>query len=412
MQRLLLSSLLVLALALPAVAEDKPARPAPPVVLADVTEQMVRHGRSFVGTVEPERRGHVDGQIAGYVEELLVEAGDRVKAEAVIARLRTTTLDIRITAAKAEQTLREKELLELKNGTRRQELAQAVARIREAEADVDTARWKLEATRKLRRDELISEEELREAQKALAAAEARSAARKAFVDLLEAGPRVERIAQAEAKVAIQAAVVARLEDEKARHVVVAPYAGFVVEKYTEVGTWLGEGDPVIDLVALENVDVVVPMLEDDLLHLRRGMGVAVHIDALAEKVVEGTIHRIVPAADARTRTAPVKIRLKNTIEGNRVRIKPGMFARVTLPVGEEKKALVVPKDAIVLGRGQPIVYVFDEEGASVRPVPVTLGVAIDDGVEATGDLKAGMKVVIRGNERLRPGMRVRPVATR
>lgn len=415
MRRLLVFPLVFVSLvAVPRVAraEDPPGRPAPPVVLAEVVEQTVRYGRSFVGSVEPEKSGQVDGQIAGYVEDLLVEAGDRVKKDDIIARLRTTTLDIRIDAANAELTLRSKELLELQNGTREQELAQAVAGLREADADVESARWKLDAVRKLRRDEMISEEELRDAQKALAAAEARSAARQAVVDLLKAGPRAERIAQAEARVAIQQAMVARLEDEKDRHTVKAPYAGFVVKKHTEVGTWIAEGDAVVDLVALAHVDVVVPMLEDDLLHLRRGMPVNVRIDALPEKHVEGTIHRIVPAADARTRTAPVKIRVKNVIEDDRVRIKPGMFARVTLPVGEETKVLLVPKDAIVLGREQPLVYVFDKESASVRPVPVTLGVAVDAGIQVEGELEPGMQVVIRGNERLRPGMRVRPVAAR
>lgn len=407
---LLLAVLLLLPT--PARAEDPPKRPAMPVVLADVVQKDVRRGRSFVGTVEPERRGEVDGQIAGYVETLLVEPGDRVTKDQELAKLRTTTLDIRLTAANAQVTLREKELLELKNGTRAEEIAQALARIQEAEADVETARWKLEATKKLRKDDMISEEELREAQKALSAAEARTDARKALMKLLRAGPRAERIAQAEARLAIQKAIVAQLEDEKARHTIKAPYAGYVVEKHLEPGVWLSEGEPVVSLVAVDVVDVVVPMLEDDLLHVKRGMEITVEIDALPERFVKGKVHRIVPVADARSRTAPVKIRLKNTIEDDRARIKPGMFARISLPVGEQAAAIVVPKDAIVLGGKTPIVFAFDDEAQSVRPVPVELGVAVDDGVVVTGALKPGMKVVIRGNERLRPGMRVRPVAAR
>lgn len=400
----------ILCLCGPVRAEDKPARPAVPVVLADVVAKEVRRGRSFVGSVEPERRGHVGSQIAGYVDKLLVEAGDPVEAGATIASLCTKTIDIRIAAAGAELTLRQKELLELKNGSRREEIAEAVARIDEAEAEVETARWKLEALQKLRKDELISEEELREAQKALAAAKARTEARRSLLKLLREGPRAERIAQAEARVAIQQAVIATLEDEKARHEIKAPYAGFVVTKNTELGTWIALGDPVVEVVGLQLVDVVIPMLEDDLIHVRRGMKVNVQIDALPEKFVDGVIHRIVPAADARSRTAPVKIRITNTIEDGRARIKPGMFARVTLPVGEAAQALVVPKDAIVLGRKTPIVYVFNEEDQGVRPVPVELGAAIDDGIVVEGELEGGMKVVIRGNERLRPGMRVRPVA--
>ncbi|MDF1701627.1 MAG: efflux RND transporter periplasmic adaptor subunit [Planctomycetota bacterium] len=401
--------LFLLASASPLHAED---RPASPVVLAPVIEKDVRRGRSFVGSIEPERRGPVDVQAAGYIEELLVEEGDAVEQGAVLARLRTTTLEIRIRAAQAELTMLEQALLELKNGTRREEMAQAVARVAEARAEIETAQWNLEAVRKLRKDELISEEELREALRAVAAARARSQALDALVALLRAGPRVEKIAQADARVAVQAAEVARLQDEKERHTVKAPYAGFVVRKVAEAGAWLIQGDPVVEVVALGHVDVVVPMLESDLLHLRRGMPVHVTIDALPEKHVQGTIHRIVPVADARSRTAPVKVRIKNTVTGNRARIKPGMFARVTLPVGETRKSKLVPKDAIVLGGRSPMVYVFDAESKTVKPVPVQLGVALDDGIEVEGELAVGAQVVIRGNERLRPGAAVRPVPAR
>ena len=73
----------------------------------------------------------------------------------------------------------------------------------------------------------------------------------------------------------------------------------------------------------------------------------------------------------------------------------------------ERQALVVPKDAIVLGQREPFVYVVDPESSTVRPVNVRLGVAVGDDIEVQGPLAAGMNVVIRGNERLRPGMPVR-----
>ena len=403
---LLLTAGLGLLGTVPAAADD---RPAPPVVLGEIVQAELKQGRSFVGSVEAERTVVVDVQTNGYVKEMLVEAGDPVAAGAPLARLDTDTREIRRRAAMAQLDLRREELTELQNGTRPEEIEASAARLQEAQADVENALWKLEAVTRLRAEGKVSEEELREARRAHSVAAARHRALSAAHALLEKGPRLERIAQAQAALDTQQAEVDRLDDEKARCEVTAPFAGFVVRKMTEVGAWLDTGGPVAEIVALGHVDVVVPVLEDHLAFLREGMPVHVEIDALADPHLEGVIHRIVPVADARSRTAPVKIRITNTIEGKVVRIKPGMFARVNLPVGELRQALVAPKDAIVLGGRSPIVMVYDPATSTVNPVPVQLGVAVAEGIEIQAQLAPGTKVVIRGNERVFPGMKVRPV---
>ena len=85
-----------------------------------------------------------------------------------------------------------------------------------------------------------------------------------------------------------------------------------------------------------------------------------------------------------------------------------MLARVTLPVGAPASALMVPKDAIVLGGPSPIVFavVPAKDKATphtVRLVPVQLGVVDDNLIQVKGDLKPDEQVVHQGNERLRPG---------
>jgi hypothetical protein len=84
-------------------------------------------------------------------------------------------------------------------------------------------------------------------------------------------------------------------------------------------------------------------------------------------------------------------------------------------VGRAGEATVVPKDALVLGGGVPMVYAVDvspgdgPEGINVgrvRPVEVSLGATVAGNVEARGGIEPGQLVVVRGNERLRPGMTV------
>jgi hypothetical protein len=92
-------------------------------------------------------------------------------------------------------------------------------------------------------------------------------------------------------------------------------------------------------------------------------------------------------------------------------IKAGMFARVSLPVGGRREALLAPKDALVLGGPTPAVYVVvpspqDPEQSIVRLTPVQVGAASGNSIEVRGELSAGDRVVIEGNERLQPGQPV------
>jgi Cu(I)/Ag(I) efflux system membrane fusion protein/cobalt-zinc-cadmium efflux system membrane fusion protein len=168
---------------------------------------------------------------------------------------------------------------------------------------------------------------------------------------------------------------------------------------------------VAEIVALDEVDVVVDVVEDFVGRLREGMPARVTIEAVPDRIFSGTIHRIVPSADRRGRTFPVKIRLPNPREGDAIVLKSGMFASATLAVDEPRPGLLVPKDAIVLGGMVPVmVWVVDAESSTAKMIPVQLGIAVDDKVQVLGPLQPGMQVITVGNERIMfPGQPVRVI---
>jgi multidrug efflux pump subunit AcrA (membrane-fusion protein) len=135
----------------------------------------------------------------------------------------------------------------------------------------------------------------------------------------------------------------------------------------------------------------------------------------------GDVVAIVPQADYQSRTFPVRVRVENRMSPhtNAMMLKPGMFARVELPVLTVSGALMIPKDALVLDRTPPTVWVVtspDEArngiGSSVRPVSVEIDeeVAVGNWVQVVGPvgtdgslpLKAGELVITEGNERVNP----------
>lgn len=399
-----------LALLAPATAAAQ--APVMPVSVAMPVQREVRAGRTVVGTVLPRRSSLIGGTAEERVVEFPVNEGDRVERGQVLARLDTGTLEIQLAAARAELELRKEELAELENGSRPEEIEQAKARALGAEAMMNYARSVLERTRRLVQEASAAEDEIK---KAIADAEqAEQAYREAQAAeaLVVAGPRKERIAQARARVHIQEQEIARLQDDIRKHTIIAPFDGYIIAEHTEVGEWLALGGPVVEIAELDEVEVEVMVLEDAIGFLRVGQQARVEIGALPGQAFVGDIVKIIAQADTRSRSFPVKVRLANKrVDESDVLLKGGMFARVTLPAGSSAKAVLVPKDALVLGGPEPVVYVVDPDPSDpsqgkARAVPVELGIAAEARIEVKGDLRADQPVVVLGNERLRPGQDV------
>jgi multidrug efflux pump subunit AcrA (membrane-fusion protein) len=396
---------------LPAAVRAQTAPPAP-VKVAEVVRRDVQSEKTFSGTVMPARRSTVGTAVDGRVEEFLVNEGDAVKKGQPLVRLETTTVDLEVAVAGATLQLRQHELTEMKNGTRPEEKAQAKARAAAAEAIAQYARRRMLRLEDLARKGSTTADEYEQATSTALEAEKLFDAAKRAWELADAGPRPEQIAQAAARLEMARHDLARLKDIRSKYTIVAPFDGYISAENTEVGAWINKGGPVVEVVELAEVEVAIMVLEDHVVHLREGMAAKVMIGALTGQNFTGPIAHIVPLADTRSRSFPVKVRLKNTETNGNPTLKAGMFAQVVLPAGQTKDALVVPRDAIVLGQAKPLVYVVDRDGPSastgkVRPVTVTTGLDTQGFVEVRGELKAGDLVVVEGNERRRPQEEVR-----
>ena len=109
--------------------------------------------------------------------------------------------------------------------------------------------------------------------------------------------------------------------------------------------------------------------------------------------------------DVSTRTRPVRFTAKlDDLQASHIAV--GSTVTLQLPISAPRKVVTAPKDALLQGRGGWIVYVVKEDKAV--PQPVKLGQAVQDRIEIKSGLAPGQLVVIRGNERLRPGQPVSP----
>ena len=390
-----------------AFAQAGPAK----VTVVQVVERDLSSGRAFVGTVEASRHSSVGSAVSGRVTEFLVRDGDRVIKGQPLAKLLTRNVEIQIAAAKAEHELRKHELLELNNGARLEEQRESEARMQAASAAMKLSLTKLARVKRLIERNAATRDEIDEVAAVAETATAMHHAAKAAYDLVMAGPRKERIAQAEARADSADEEVNRLLDILEKHTIKSPFDGYVVAEHTEEGQWIESGKLVAEVVEVDPIEIRVAVQESYIPRLTLGTTARIDIEALPSQTFVGTVIAIVPKGDVKSRTFPVRIELKNQWQSDETPLlKPGMFARVELPVDQKSHVLLVPKDSLVLGGPQPVVFVVtpDEKTKkiTVRPVSVQLGIAVNSWIEVRGDLKAKDKVVVEGNERLRPGAEI------
>lgn len=416
-----------------AFAQNSSESPPAAVHVAPLEVRTIQEGRTFVGDVVAYRRATIGSAVAGRVETMHVDEGDMVglpepqddgsedvKPEkgVPIAQLRIRTISIQVEAARAEVALREKELEELERGSRPEEKVQAEARRLAAEALLRYADARYERTRKLfEQGTSATQEEVDQTLSNKLAAEQELVAATAAYELVMAGPRQEQIEQARARLEAARENLRLQEDIRTKYTVRSPIPGYVVRKLTEEGEWLKEGDPVAEIVEIDPIEIQVPVPQDYVTRLRPGMEVTVRASTRSGQELIGTIHRIVPQGDPRSRTFPVLIRLPNPPHNGVHALMPGMLVQVVLGVGEPREALMAPKDALIWDEQQATIYVV-ATGASPDALPgfvpkrVKLGVVDGSQFEILGVLdgdmpQAGQQVVTIGNERLQPGQKLR-----
>ena len=382
--------------------------PPPKVLITPARADTIAEPRTFVGTVMPLRRSLVGSAAPGRVEEYLVNEGDAVKKGQPLAHLRRGIIQAEVNAAKGLLAVRQAELAELEKAYD-EELAQSQAKVAHAQAILDFRKLKRDRSVELGSRGAVSQELLQEDTSFFRQSEAILQESQAALRMFSGGAKQMKIEQARAGVVAQQAEVQRLEEQFERHTMFAPFDGWVSAEHTEVGQWIMQGDPAAEIVELSDVDVEIAVVEDFVANLSTTSTALVEVASLPKEKFEGRVAIINPQADARARTFPVKVRVRNRIESQQPILKAGMFARVTLAVGKPTPCVVVPKDAVVLGGPTPMVFVAATgDGKSVvRPVPVTLGPAQGAWIAVVGDVKAADQVIVEGNERVRPGQEIR-----
>ena len=183
---------------------------------------------------------------------------------------------------------------------------------------------------------------------------------------------------------------------------ISPISGVVTARNYDKGDMYG-GQPVLVIAQIKPVKIMINVSEPYFAKVKKGMEVRVTLDAYGEEVFKGKIARVYPTINQATHTFQVEVLIPNANE----RVRPGMFARVTLPYGK-KRRVVIPDQAVqkLLGSGDRFVYVYNPADSTVRYSKVELGRRLDNEFEVISGVKSGEMLVTKGHMGITNGTKV------
>ncbi|MFV0553073.1 MAG: efflux RND transporter periplasmic adaptor subunit [Mangrovibacterium sp.] len=188
----------------------------------------------------------------------------------------------------------------------------------------------------------------------------------------------------------------------------APFGGVVTGRYYDDNEIYG-GSPnangkaaIVTIEAIDRLKVEVNMSERFYPVVKNGLKAMLTTDIYPGEKFEGVVSLVYPTIDPSTRTFTVEITIPNA-DG---KLRPGMFSKVDVNLGE-KEAIVVPASTVMMLDGTNQRYVFVEKNGTAKFVKVQLGTRFDDRLEIYSDqIKVGDHLVVAGQVNLNDGDQV------
>ena len=210
-------------------------------------------------------------------------------------------------------------------------------------------------------------------------------------DLDQAQAELDR---AEAQIAAKQAMIRKKS-------IRAPFAGELGIRQINPGAYLGPGDPVVDLVALDPIFAEYSLPERHLGQISDGQRVTLRVQAYPDTVFEGRIDAISPSVQPASRS----VRIRALVDNPDQKLRPGMFAEVETHLPVKNDVLTLPERAVTYNPyGESVFVVEDSEGSkTVTLTQIETGGVRDGRVEILSGLDAGTEVVSDGHNKLRNG---------
>ena len=300
-----------------------------------------------------------------------------------------TQLDVAV----AQHKIASEQLQLIDNGARAEDIQAMEAQVEQAEASLRLAETQA-ATRTWEKDIELARSQVETARAGLISAEALKTAKSWEAEITSA-----KTARTQAQIALKLAQK-RLNDATIH----APISGVVSKRFLDLGGMALPASPLFEIINIDTVKAAVEVIEVQLSQLAVNQQAFIEIDGI-DGQMSGSVAFISPTLTPARRTAIVEVRIDNP-KGT---LKPGMFAKVTIPIEVHTDAILISRASLIEDANAKTQNVFViENGVSQRRV-VEIGLLRGGEAEVLSGLTEGEAVVTAGQHSLKQGESVRVV---
>ena len=362
---------------------DKPVT----VAVARAERKDLSQGLTLAAEFRPFQEIDLHAKVAGYVREINVDVGDRVKQGQVIATLEIPEFKSELTQAEATKRRSESDVARARSEVQRAQSVYEAAKLTHS---------RFSAVGKSRPN-LLAQQEIDDALARLQVAEAQLNTAKAAV------------AVAEEQVRIQEANEARVKTLSSYAVISAPFSGVITKRLADKGALIQQGTasqtqamPVVRLSQIDHLRLVLPVPESVVPRIRLGRVVKVKVPSL-NQTFDGKVSRFAEKVDTATRTMETEVDVHNP----RSALKPGMYAYADLELEQKANAITVPVQAVSRKEKKAAVMLVNSQ-KRLELREIVTGMETPDSVEVLSGLSADELIVIGNLSQLKPGQLVEP----
>jgi membrane fusion protein (multidrug efflux system) len=319
----------------PGAPGERPELPTVPVAVEPAARGTISSYYSATATLEPEKQAQILARVSGVVLEIKTEEGDEVREGQSLLTIQDDEYRIRLDQANAEKVKQQA---------------------------------KMERSRKMFEQDLLSSEAFEAVKTDLKAAEA--AADLAALELSYTDVR-------------------------------APFAGCIVQRYVDQGQTVANGTALFDIADAHPLLAKVHVPAKEFRNIRTDQPVELALDS-SPNPLDGVITLVSPVVDPTSGTIKVTVR----VDTYPTTVRPGDFAEVRIVTARHDGTLLVPKVAVLADKGERIVFVAKQDSTAERRV-VTTGFENDRSIEVLNGLADSEPVVIQGQRSLKDGQPVK-----
>lgn len=336
------------------------------VEISPVQKSSIRDVGQFSGTLNPKTQFTVVPKISGRLEQLLIDIGDIVQRNQLVAVLEDEEYQQQVIQAEAD-------------------LRVATANLEEAKSSMEIAKRDMERAVTLHEKGIQSDSQLDLAKSQHDAQQARLKVAEAQRANRESALQTSRVRLSYTR------IKATWEEENSTR--------YVGERFVYQGAMLSPNTPILSIIELDPVTAVIHATDKDYFRLAIGQNVSISSTAFPDKSFAGLVIRIAPLLKETSRQARVEVEIQNP---NTI-LKPGMFINAQIEFDRREEATVVPYSALVIRASQQGVFVIDIENMKADFTPVRVGIIENEKAEILEPSPFSGFVVTLGHHLLEDG---------